>query len=151
MPLTATPWLIQAHGSVCKCFFILVKVVNINNADNGLSPDCFLAKFSMKAAFTCNLVPFYPFLPLNGSDRGMWPINSNWRSYGDRVSLWGSSIDPGDGGATQALLHPPQFLSGKRTLCPFTRTIIRRAGHPSALTDKPLNHNYTFYPLSAWI
>lgn len=30
MPLTVTPWLIQTHGSVCKCFFILVRVVKIN-------------------------------------------------------------------------------------------------------------------------
>lgn len=158
---TMVPWLIQAHGSVCKCVFILVKVVNINNAHRGLSSDCLLAKFNMKAAFTCcricNLVLFHPFLPLNGSDRGMWPINSNWRSYGDWVSLWGSSIDPRGGGAGQAVLQPPQLLtppcrpSCKRTLCPFTRTIIRRAGHPSALTDKPLKHNYTFCPLSAWI
>lgn len=52
VPLTVTPWLIQAHGSVCKCFFILVKVVNINNAHRGLSSYCLLAKFNMKAAFT---------------------------------------------------------------------------------------------------
>lgn len=161
VPLTVNPWLIQAHGSVGKCLFLLVKVVNINNAHRGLSSDCLLAKFNIKAAFTCyricNLLPFYPFLPLNGSDRGMWPINSNWRSYGDWVSLWGSSIDLGEAGAEQAVLHPPQLLTAqcspscKRTLCPFTRAIIRRAGHPSTTADQPLNHNYTFPSLSAWI
>ena len=107
---TVTPWLIQAHGSVCKCFFILVKEFNINNAHRGLSSDCLLAKFNMKAACNCTVVPFYPLLPLNGSDRGMWPVNSNWRSYGDWVSLRGSSIDPRDGKAGQAALHPSQLL-----------------------------------------
>lgn len=62
------------------------------------------SKFNMKAA---PFAPFSPSLPLNGSDRGMWPISGNWRSYGDRVSLPGSSIDLGDGGVGWALLHPP--------------------------------------------
>lgn len=39
LPLTVTPWLIQARLSACRCVFILVQVVNINNAHRGPSSD----------------------------------------------------------------------------------------------------------------
>lgn len=54
------------------------------------------------------------------------------------------------GGATSPTA-PDSSVRAKlqRNSLSFHRTIIKRAGHPSPLTDKPLSHNYTFPPLSA--
>lgn len=101
-----------------KCFFILVYVVNINNAHAGLSLTSVLAKSNMDGFTSCaRLSPRPFFLPSSSfhfklailsfpssfcpclwkapygsdtqSDRKMWPISSNWRSCGGWVSLGG--------------------------------------------------------------
>lgn len=95
------------------------------------------------------------------SDRKMWPISSNWRSSGGWVSR-------GEGGgrgwrrrdryhgrwrwACRQAGRPTSAASPtapdssmkaqpQSTGCPFTRTIIKRAGHPSSppeLTAHPV-------------
>lgn len=63
MPL----WLIQTCQLVSKCFFILVYVVNINNAHAGLSLTSVLAKSNMDGFTSCARLsprPFFLSLPL---------------------------------------------------------------------------------------
>lgn len=127
MPL----WLIQTCQLVNKCFFILMYVVDINNAHKGLSLTSVLATFNVDGFTSCaRLSPrpcflFRSFFPLQAfysilsfsfwlwkvpygsdthSDRKMWPFSSNWRSCGGWVSLGagGSVIDPMDSGGGQA-------------------------------------------------
>lgn len=60
-------WLIQTCQLVSKCFFILVYVVNINNAHAGLSLTSVLAKSNMDGFTSCARLsprPFFLSLPL---------------------------------------------------------------------------------------